>query len=134
MDKIELHQLCGYLPFGLKWDLQGLKQFTMSGLTAETLYTEEGTVLVWPKHPDLPQALFPILRPLSDYGGINSPAMNDLNCDISTQIAILELASKIIGLSGLSYTDAQLCYRSHIDIHELIPAGLAIDQNTLNTK
>ena len=63
---MELKEIAPYLAHGLKWDLQGLKQFTMSGLTETTLYTEEGTVLNWRKQKDLPQALFPILRPLSD--------------------------------------------------------------------
>lgn len=65
MKQLELKDLKHYLGTGLKWTLQGLKTFTMSGLSEETLYTEEGSVLTWPKHPDLPQSLFPCFLPLS---------------------------------------------------------------------
>jgi hypothetical protein len=63
--ELELKHLAGYLPYKLKWIIQGVNDFVMSGITGETLYTESGTVLTWLKHPDLPRALFPILRPLS---------------------------------------------------------------------
>lgn len=65
MKILELKDIKCYLGTGLKWTLQGLKTFTMSGLSEETLYTEEGSVFNWLKHEDLPQALFPFFLPLS---------------------------------------------------------------------
>lgn len=64
--KLELKHLAPYLPYGLKWTMQEMKTFVMQGITKSTLFTEEGAVLNWQKHEDLPQALFPILRPLDD--------------------------------------------------------------------
>ena len=63
--ELELKHIAPYLPYGLKWKLQRLSKFVMSGITRETLFAEDGAVLTWPKHPDLPRALFPLLRPLS---------------------------------------------------------------------
>lgn len=65
MKTLELKDLKHYLGTELKWTLQGLKTFKMSGLSNETLYTEEGSVLNWRKHEDLPQALFPCFLPIS---------------------------------------------------------------------
>lgn len=66
MKTLILEHVAPYLPYGLKWTLQELMTFTMTGITKETLYTKEGSVLNWKKHPDLPQALFPLLHPWSD--------------------------------------------------------------------
>jgi hypothetical protein len=78
--------------------------------------------------------LLPILRPLSDYKEINSPAMKDLNCDLSDQIRILELANKEVSFYYLPYGIAQLLFEAHIDSFNLIPDGLAIDINSLTPK
>jgi len=129
--KLKLEHMAMYLPYKLKWTLQNLKIFTMSGITESTLYTKEGAVLCWQKHPDLPIALFPILKPLSDYKDINSPAMSDLNCDIFDQIRLSELANREIFYKGLPYGTAQICFKNHIDIFDLISDGLAINKNTL---
>ena len=67
----------------------------------------------------------PVLRPLSNYQDINSDAMNDLNCDVSTQIQINELAIKYIGVSDLHYSTVEICLQKHIDIFGLIDQGLA---------
>jgi len=67
MKKLEYKKITPYLPYGLQWTLQEMKTYTMSGLTKETIYTEEGQVLNWDLSlSGLPQALFPILKPLSD--------------------------------------------------------------------
>lgn len=127
--KLTLEHLSCYLPYDLKWSLQELKQFTMTGITQETLYTKEGVVLRWTKHPNLPQALFPILRPLSDYNDTNSQSMNDLNCDIGTQIELMEFANKTIGLDWVNYSTAKICFENHIDIFGLIENNLAANYN-----
>lgn len=72
----------------------------------------------------------PILKPLSDYQDINSPAMSDLNCDIYDQIQISELANGG-NVNNLPYGSALICFRNHIDIFGLITDGLAINENTL---
>jgi len=63
---LEFKHIAPYLPYKLKWVLQEVSEFTMSGITKETLYTEDGGVFHWLKVKDWPQVLFPILRPMSD--------------------------------------------------------------------
>lgn len=75
--ELELKHLAPYLPYRLKWSLQEMTVFVMTGITSSTLYTDRGTVLTWPKNPDLPIALFPLLRPLSD---LTKPINIDGNC------------------------------------------------------
>lgn len=72
-----------------------------------------------------------ILKSLDHYKDIVSDAMSDLNCDLSTQMNLCELANRKIGLTSLSYTDALYCFSEHIDIFRLIDKGLAIDFYTL---
>lgn len=131
--KLELNHIQHY-PIGengLKWTIQELYTVTMAGITPEKLYTNEGSVLIWPKHPDLPQALFPILHPLSDYKDVNSKAMNELNCDVMDMIRISELANQQIGLSSVQYGVIEIMCDNHIDFNRLIESGLAIDIKTL---
>lgn len=65
--KLELKHLAGYLPYGLKWVINGSNRanFTTIGMTSETIYTNEGHVLNWNKYDGFTQVLFPLLRPLS---------------------------------------------------------------------
>lgn len=63
IEKLELKHLTPYSNCGLIWDFVGT-QVTTLGIVGETLYTTDGGVLNWTKHPDYPTALTPILRPL----------------------------------------------------------------------
>ena len=137
--ELELKHLAPYLPYGLKWTLQELKEFTMSGITKETLYTEDGTVLNWQKG-EFPQALFPILRPLSDL--TKEIEVNGVFVNIPKQLHIMGL--RIDGLSAfgieqyiiknplkVDYWAMQNLLELHFDVFGLIERGLAIDINTL---
>lgn len=47
--KLEIKHLAPYLPYRLNWTLQKSNEFIMSGITNETLYTESGAILTWPR-------------------------------------------------------------------------------------
>lgn len=151
MEKLELKHLAGYLPYGLKWSLQGLKTFEMQGITPSTLYTIEGTVLNWEKHPDLPQALFPILRPLSDLTKeieVNGekfvpirkledlfPCVEFYNDDeLSYLFYDTDCRGEFFYSIELSLTleISSKLFEWHFDVFGLIEKGLAIDISTLN--
>jgi len=141
--KLELKHLAPYLPYKLKWSLQELKTFTMTGITKETMFTEEGTILTWPKHEDLPQALFPILRPLSDINkdidGIRSILISiDGNLlgfrYVKTNLAHwFECYGKTVSALGLPYLIMTELIAKHYDVFNLIEQDLAIDINTLKS-
>ena len=122
-EQIKLSEIVGYLPYGLKWTLQGIKTFEMQGITPTTLFTKEGTVLNWEKHPDLPQSLFPLLRTLSDLTKENWSLYNSLYGLSKSEI--LETP-----IDNLPHGLIKSWYESEIDIHNLINRGLAIDLNT----
>lgn len=117
MKTLELKDLKHYLGTGLKWTLQGLKTFTMSGLSEETLYTEEGSVLTWPKHPDLPQALFPCFIPLS---ALTEPLPDG-------SIPIVEIIKTQVNRNS-GYSFNEVC---DIEFHEKVDWSCGLDHFTL---
>lgn len=136
MEKLTIEHLAPYLPYKLGVEILNYRSdyvgLQYSSLTGYYLIEEDPHfTYIGGSTGKSFRELKPILRPLSDFLDINSDAMNDLNCDIQSQINIMDLAYKIIGLSSLSYTDAQLCFRSHVDVFGLIEKGLAIDINIL---
>ncbi len=142
-EKLTIEKLTPYLPYKLKWSLQGLSIFTMSGLTEEALYTEEGTVLTWTKHDDLPQALFPILRPLSsltkqiEVNGEKIVPINELNkIDSEYNIGIDDgylFFEDICNINMLELNRVKKfydwLYKHHFAVN--IPEHLYIDINTI---
>lgn len=143
MDKLVLKHLSCYLPYGLKikTDKYGMKR--MNRLEVEgsiKVWCLDTTTLHGSKLKEDPDNRFegcsgrgfflseikPILRPLSDYYDINSPAMNDLNLDISDQIWLVNLADGTYHVDDLPYRLACILAEEHIDFMGLIPAGLAI--------
>lgn len=147
MEKLELKHLAPYLPYGLKWTLQELKIFTMSGITRETLYTTDGGVFNWVKCVDLPQALFPCLRPLSDLTKkIEVNGKEFVPLQILTSITLKEeddfevygiipdYWENILKLKfpyDLEYYFISELLSWHFDVFNLISKKLAIDINTL---
>lgn len=111
MDKLELKHLSCYLPYELR--LTACSQ-PMNGRMCELLA----------KHTY--STIKPILRPLSDYYDINSPAMNDLNLDLGDQIWLVNLADGTYHVDKLPYRLACTLAEEHIDFMGLIPAGLAL--------
>lgn len=75
-----------------------------------------------------------VLYPLSDYKDINSEAMNELGWDMHTQIELSDLAHGFITVDDLHYSTFKYCCEEHIDIFNLIPAGLAIAKERLAKK
>lgn len=68
----------------------------------------------------------PILIPLEKFKDINSPEMMELNIDLGDTLLLSELANERIGYWDIPYGLARICFRSHIDIYNLIPQGLAV--------
>jgi len=137
-DELELKDIAGYLPYGLKWSLQELYTFTMIGLTQRTLYTEEGNVLTWPKQEDLPQALFPLLRPLSDLFNNTDFIIFMMNVEIGN--VFLDVKTNILYLQGTAiaidnkitpscpYVIYNYLVSHHYDVNNLIGRKLAIEK------
>lgn len=131
MDKLELKHLSPYLPYGLKikilnhkCDYVGIEYSEVNGyyFVGESLHV---TYNGGSTGKDI--SLFkPILRPLSDYFDINSPAMNELNMDVMDQIELANLADGTFHVSELPYRLICSLAEEHIDFMGLIPAGLAI--------
>lgn len=124
MDKLELKHLSCYLPYGLKvshplgvFNLNGLRETDMQ----MALLENESDVL-WGYLYEVK----PILRPLSDYYDITSPAMKELNLSISDLIALANIASGIYHTSELPYRLICRLAEEHIDFMGLITAGLAV--------
>lgn len=135
--KLEPKHLVIYLPYGLKLKFDDSSEIWGIYYRDETDYSE----MLYPLSTlaytiDIqkldPINWKPILKPLSDYEDINGKAMNDLNCDLTDQIDIQELASQRQSLQSTTYGAVEIMAENHIDMYGLIPAGLAIDKNTLN--
>jgi hypothetical protein len=126
--ELEAKHLVPYLPYELKFGSGNQKyyEFVLSGIDFYTrtdiqIRTRGNRIY---KISDL--RFKPILRPLSDYADINSDAMNSLNCDMSEQINLNELAIGYICLGSLYQSTYDLCLKNHIDVFGLIPQGLAL--------
>jgi hypothetical protein len=131
--ELELKHIAPYLPYGLKWTLQGLNEFAMSGVTHETLFTESGAVLTWPKHPDLPRALFPLLRPLSsltkviEVDGKKFVPINNLTLSKADSFSdFLDLSKGIKDVMSFRYWVVEKLFEWHFDVFGLIEEGLAV--------
>lgn len=76
----------------------------------------------------------PILRPLSDFSDINSPAMKELERDGLIKSAIYHLANGYIKLGNVPYEAIKAMAAAHIDYADLIEKGMAINLNELTNK
>ena len=124
MEKLELKHFAPYLPYGLKVNYkEGMHYGTDSIIDAiDIMGVRISGIELWV----LFQNIKPILRPLSDYNEINSIAFSELNCDMSDQIEINELATGQENLGSLCYKTVEVCLRNHIDVFGLIEKGLAV--------
>lgn len=111
MTKLELKHLAPYLPYELR--LTACSQ-PMNGRMCELLSKHNYSTIK------------PILRPLSDYFDITSPAMNELNLDLGGQIWLANLADGTYHVDELPYRLACILAEEHIDFMGLITAGLAV--------
>ena len=118
--KLGLKHLAGHLPYGLEtmYNLSDVVNCKKDDTRSKFLTAENcDFVLKYCK---------PILRPLSDYSKFNEIALEMTNYETE----MIDENPDLVG--RLSYDVIELMFKNHIDIHGLIPAGLAIDINTLN--
>lgn len=140
MEKLELKHLAGYLPYGINTNMGKLLGFVDIIQPCCAFKDDFGSSHIPVKF------IKPILRPLSDLtkeievGGEkfvpidwineNSPISKYYVKEIVGELFLL--ADHGIGYNVLSpLNPLYKLYEWHFDIHNLIPAGLAIDINTL---
>jgi hypothetical protein len=137
--KLELKHLAGYLPYGLTvkvkygWcTMLTLNDWSINTDCKESYYYET-----------LEETDFkPILRPLSDLtkeieveGEKFVPALRTQLHMFSALPLVydnMQVLENRITTNTISYSDMQYLISLHFDVFKLIPAGLAIDINTLN--
>jgi hypothetical protein len=126
--KLEIKHLAPYLPYGLKAKFQAKNKKTCRKYVIGTISVmySDCSICCYDTVNATPDNFKPILRSLSDYADINSDAMNSLNCDMSDQIQISELASKRISLSDISVGCFDILVSNHVDVFGLIDEGLAL--------
>lgn len=124
MEKLTIEELYHYLPYGLKIASKSLSGEILRIYEME-LENDKGILNVLYGVNQIP-----ILRPLSDYTGINSDAMNELNWDLHLQIQLSEMARQG-GWWNYSALLIKECARAHIDFQDLIGQGKAININTI---
>lgn len=144
MDKLELKHLAPYLPYGLKMIFEGKggRTITLTGITNQGKYgvtITDGNFPMWLNG----SGFKPILRPLSDltkdieHNGVSFVPSNVLydqyslkfNNDGSFFLDYYEIGETDSPFTGYAIIDQLMEW--HFDIYSLIPAGLAIDINTL---
>jgi hypothetical protein len=77
----------------------------------------------------------PILIKLSHYyHRTGRDVMDMLGCSLDIAHEIWSLRCGDIKLDKINHETIQVCYRNHIDIHNLIEQGLAIDIFTIENK
>lgn len=129
MDKLELKHLAPYLPYGLKFHHFDEERIIHS-ICEFSQITPDEIVIINNMHEYAYEIgshhVKPILRPLSDYTDINSPAICDLGIDLCDEMSICDLANGIILSNHVPYQTIVIMQEEHIDFQNLIPAGLAI--------
>jgi hypothetical protein len=118
-EKLKLEEIVGYLPFWLNVNLFG-RDYELTGITHETMYTKQGAVL---NYSSKENEIKPILHPLKEI-------QNHIH-KFSDKLCTYGSNDKFGGIDSASPEDYQLMYKLHLDVHNLIGRGLAIDINTL---
>lgn len=126
--KLELKHVAPYLPYNLmakfpETNKKGCRSYVTGVIGA--LYSD-GTMVCHDTVNASPNRFMPMLLPLKYFEDINSPAFQDVNCDLTHQIEINEVANKQRNYTSLSVGAFELCLKYHIDIFNLIPQGLAV--------
>lgn len=127
--KLELKHLVPYLPYGLTCRFNTDEVYTIIGLVNEDVWLKEMTFAA-----DLFECK-PILRPMSDLDKEipekEGYSYRDLGC---FRKHINQFGWIDMYVDNMEYEDALTLLEHHFDVFGLIPAGLAIDINTLPTK
>lgn len=164
-DKLQLHEIAGYLPYGVKCQYEGI----INGAELKK-WDSEINLVNWSDHADYikefprPEEVLatktalikdvkfyltyfkvgigtyhghlkyfingigfkPILRPMSDFNG--SPADEEIFNRFSYYISVTH---DFFNMSETAYSVAEILFKHHFDVFNLIGRGLAIDVNTL---
>ena len=138
MKTLELKDICGYLPYGLKYQWTNMKSVRLISMTDEVDYSSQhslSTAWEWMVH----RQARPILRPMSDlteeitHRGkkfVPVAALNDIGRFIE-----FDATGLLYTVAGCIDSDWPVVFdKFHewmFDYRGLISAGLAIDVNTL---
>jgi len=131
--KLELKHLVGYLPYGIKMQIEFSE---WNDVNEDGTYILNAEIMRWFcfEH-DL---IKPILRPITEMESYFKPLFgkdeevtNFLNAGYLDKFDIEIYEIKNIKAENLPYGLVQLLYKHHFDIHNLIPNNLAIDKNKL---
>ena len=126
--KLELKHIAPYLPYELRakfpeTNRKGCRSYITGIIGA--LYSN-CTIVCHETVNATPDKFKPMLIPLEYFEDINSPSFQQINCDLTHQIEINELANKYLNYTSLSVGAFELCLKYHIDIFNLIPNNLAV--------
>lgn len=141
MEKLELHEIVGYLPYGLKLNTVKNEMYLIDFKNKKIESTFRGhliNIYEWDE-------IKPILRPLSDLtkfikiNGLNLLAISEIEKEFNSfYFSIGSYCGIIIRDKNPRYSNIieyqdiiQKLYSWHFDIHNLINRGLAIDINKL---
>lgn len=138
MKTLELKDICGYLPYGLKYQWTNMKSVRLISLTDEVDYSSQhslSTAWEWMVH----RQARPILRPMSDltkeitHKGEKFVPLDVLNN--RGHFIEFDAAGLLYTVGGCMDSDWLMVFdKFHewmFDYRGLISAGLAIDVNTL---
>ena len=138
MKTLELNDICGYLPYGLKYQWTNMKSVRLISMTDEVDYSSQhslSTAWEWMVH----RQARPILRPMSDltkeitHKGEKFVPLDVLNN--RGHFIEFDAAGLLYTVGGCMDSDWLMVFdKFHewmFDYRGLISAGLAIDVNTL---
>ncbi len=138
MKTLELKDICGYLPYGLKYQWTNMKSVRLISMTDEVDYSSQhslSTAWEWMVH----RQARPILRPMSDltkeitHKGEKFVPLDVLNN--RGHFIEFDAAGLLYTVGGCMDSDWLMVFdKFHewmLDYRGLISAGLAIDVNTL---
>jgi glycyl-tRNA synthetase alpha subunit len=129
-EQLELKEIVGYLPYGLKMNLTRIfferKNVLLIGSTfgfnetTKEYWILKGNITYGIEH------IKPILFPISLFKDINSNEMNELNVDLFNQMELCDLANKKIHFQNCNHSTILICLENKIDFQNLIEKDLAI--------
>ena len=138
MKTLELKDICGYLPYGLKYQWTNMKSVRLISMTDEVDYSSQhslSTAWEWMVH----RQARPILRPMSDltkeitHKGEKFVPLDVLNN--RGHFIEFDVAGLLYTVGGCMDSDWLMVFDKlnewMFDYRGLISAGLAIDVNTL---
>lgn len=127
--KLELKHLAPYLPYNLKMKRNGFigELLTIKNPKENSLvdYYEFQVNCSdwWENNVDDLNPYKPILRPLSD--------LTKDELDEFTMCFRMYYNKSNFDYRLMTYSDAELCFKKHVDVFGLIEKGLATDKNTI---